>query len=97
LLDDDPLRPAQLLSSARLIASSKVWAWADGAGATVSSPASAAAPRWVMAVAEIDGEIVPIEGYDVTPQGIIRLLKLDRPIYAETARWGHHGRGFSWG
>jgi len=51
----------------------------------------------VMAVAEIDGEIVPIEGYDVTPQGIIRLLKLDRPIYAETARWGHHGRGFSWG
>src|SRR3972149_4887666 len=51
----------------------------------------------VMAGAEIDGEILPIEGYDVPPQGIISLLKLDRPIYAETARWGHHGRGFSWG
>jgi S-adenosylmethionine synthetase len=51
----------------------------------------------VMAVAEIDGEITPIEGYDVTPRGIINLLKLDRPIYAETAKWGHHGRGFSWG
>jgi S-adenosylmethionine synthetase len=51
----------------------------------------------VMAVAEIDGEITPIEGYDVTPRGIINLLKLDRPIYAETAQWGHHGRDFSWG
>jgi len=51
----------------------------------------------VMAEAEIDGEIVPIEGYDVTPQGIIKLLGLDRPIYAETARWGHHGRHFPWG
>ena len=51
----------------------------------------------VMTVAEIDGKVTPIEGYDVTPQGIIKLLKLDRPIYAETARWGHHGRGFSWG
>jgi S-adenosylmethionine synthetase len=51
----------------------------------------------VMAIAEIDGEITPIEGYDVTPRGIISFLKLDRPIYAETARWGHHGRGFSWG
>jgi S-adenosylmethionine synthetase len=51
----------------------------------------------VMAIAEIDGEITPIEGYDITPRGIINFLKLDRPIYAETARWGHHGRGFSWG
>jgi len=51
----------------------------------------------VMAIAEIDGEITPIEGYDITPRGIISFLKLDRPIYAETARWGHHGRGFSWG
>jgi len=51
----------------------------------------------VMAIAEIDGEVAPIEGYDVTPRGIINLLKLDRPIYAETAKWGHFGRGFSWG
>ncbi|MDP1710591.1 MAG: methionine adenosyltransferase domain-containing protein [candidate division WWE3 bacterium] len=51
----------------------------------------------VMGVAEIDGEIGPIEGYDVTPRGIINFLQLDRPIYAETAKWGHHGRGFPWG
>jgi len=51
----------------------------------------------VMAVAEIDGKVTPIEGYDVTPQGIIKLLKLNRPIYAETARWGHFGRNFTWG
>ena len=51
----------------------------------------------VMAVAEIDGEVTPIEDYDVTPRGIISFLQLDRPIYAETAKWGHHGRGFSWG
>ncbi|HLD96222.1 MAG TPA: methionine adenosyltransferase domain-containing protein [Patescibacteria group bacterium] len=50
----------------------------------------------VMAVAEIDGQETPIEGYDVTPRGIIELLKLDQPIYAETARWGHFGRNFSW-
>jgi len=51
----------------------------------------------VMAIAEIDGKVTPIEGYDVTPQGIINLLKLDRPIYAETAKWGHFGHDFSWG
>ena len=51
----------------------------------------------VMTVAEIDGKVTPIEGYDVTPQGIIKLLKLDRPIYAETAKWGHFGHDFSWG
>jgi len=50
----------------------------------------------VMAIAEIDGEVAPIEGYDVTPRGIINLLKLDRPIYAETAKWGHFGRSFPW-
>uniref|UniRef100_A0A831YTM2 methionine adenosyltransferase n=1 Tax=candidate division WWE3 bacterium TaxID=2053526 RepID=A0A831YTM2_UNCKA len=50
----------------------------------------------VMAVAEIDGEVIPIEGYDLTPQGIIKLLKLDQPLYAETARWGHFGREFPW-
>jgi len=50
----------------------------------------------VMAIAEIDGKVTPIDGYDVTPQGIIKLLKLDRSIYAETAKWGHFGRNFSW-
>lgn len=34
--------------------------------------------------------------YDLTPSGIKKLLKLDRPIYAKTAVWGHFGRGFDW-
>lgn len=42
------------------------------------------------------------EVMDLTPQGIIRHLKLTRPIYARTAAYGHFGRnptedgGFSW-
>lgn len=34
--------------------------------------------------------------YDLTPAGIRKLLKLDQPIYAKTAIWGHFGRGFTW-
>jgi S-adenosylmethionine synthetase len=35
--------------------------------------------------------------FDLTPQGIIRTLDLQRPIYRETAAYGHFGReGFSW-
>jgi S-adenosylmethionine synthetase len=35
--------------------------------------------------------------FPLTPQGIIKHLKLRRPIYQETARHGHFGRqGFSW-
>ena len=31
------------------------------------------------------------------PQGIIKYLRLRRPIYEETARHGHFGRpGFTW-
>lgn len=51
----------------------------------------------VMALTEIDGKAVPIEGYDLTPRGIIDFLRLDRPIYAATAQWGHFGRNFPWG
>ncbi len=37
------------------------------------------------------------EIFDLTPQGIIRTLDLQRPIYRETASYGHFGReGFSW-
>jgi S-adenosylmethionine synthetase len=37
------------------------------------------------------------EVFDLTPQGIIRTLDLLRPIYRETASYGHFGRdGFSW-
>ena len=34
--------------------------------------------------------------YDLTPRGIRKFLKLDQPIYAQTATWGHFGRGFIW-
>lgn len=50
----------------------------------------------VMAVAIIDGNPTRVKGYDLTPQGIIKLLKLDQPVFAQTAEWGHFGRGFSW-
>lgn len=44
----------------------------------------------------IDGEVEQIEGYDLTPRGIIRSLDLLRPIYEPTARYGHFGEGFDW-
>jgi S-adenosylmethionine synthetase len=39
------------------------------------------------------------EVFDLTPAGIIRTLKLRRPIYLKTAAYGHFGRegeGFTW-
>jgi S-adenosylmethionine synthetase len=37
------------------------------------------------------------EVFDLTPAGIIKTLDLRRPIYRETASYGHFGRdGFSW-
>ena len=39
------------------------------------------------------------ELFDLTPLGIIRTLKLRRPIYLKTAAYGHFGRdddGFTW-
>jgi S-adenosylmethionine synthetase len=53
-------------------------------------------PEPVMAVATIDGKNILIEGYDLSPQGIINLLNLRTPRYTETARWGSMGKGFSW-
>ena len=44
----------------------------------------------------IDGAHEQVTGYDLTPQGIITSLDLRRPIYEETARYGHFGHGFSW-
>jgi len=52
----------------------------------------------VMALAFIDEKEIPIpKKYDLSSQGIIKFLKLKRPIYAKTAVWGHFGRGFIWG
>lgn len=44
----------------------------------------------------IDGRPEQIEGYDLTPRGIIKHLDLLRPIYEPTARYGHFGEGFGW-
>ena len=50
----------------------------------------------VMAVAVLDGVEEPITGYDLSPKGIRAFLKLDEVTFANTAQWGHFGRGFSW-
>jgi S-adenosylmethionine synthetase len=39
----------------------------------------------------IDGEEEVIEGYDLSPNGIIKALDLRRPIYERTAEYGHFG------
>lgn len=44
----------------------------------------------------VDGKPEEIEGYDLTPNGIIKYLDLRRPIYAKTAEYGHYGNGFDW-
>lgn len=43
------------------------------------------------ATAVVDGEEKQVEGYDLTPSGIIKLLDLRRPIYEQTAQYGHFG------
>ena len=42
-----------------------------------------------------DGEMTALlrKHCDLTPAGIIRKLDLRRPIYGDTARFGHFGRG----
>ncbi len=45
----------------------------------------------------IDGVQKNIDGYDVSPNGIIKTLELRRPIYEATARYGHFGHSdFPW-
>lgn len=44
----------------------------------------------------IDGHIEEVVGYNLTPSGIINSLNLKRPIYEQTARYGHFGNGFDW-
>lgn len=53
-------------------------------------------PEPVMAVAVIDGKEENITGYDLTPRGIRKALRLDSVTYADTAKWGHFGRAFPW-
>ena len=44
----------------------------------------------------INGQPEEITGYDLTPRGIINFLNLKRPIYEETAKYGHYGHAFPW-
>ncbi len=48
------------------------------------------------ATAIIDGVAEVINDYDLTPNGIIDMLDLRRPLYEQTARYGHFGHGFDW-
>ncbi|MCD5381051.1 MAG: methionine adenosyltransferase domain-containing protein [Candidatus Pacebacteria bacterium] len=50
----------------------------------------------LMAIATVDGVPEEVTGYDLTPRGISSFLGLTKPVYAETAAWGHFGRGFAW-
>lgn len=45
----------------------------------------------------IDGKQEEISGYDLSPNGIIEFLELKRPIYEQTAQYGHFGHvGLNW-
>lgn len=44
----------------------------------------------------VDGSPETIVGYSLTPNDIIKWLNLRRPIYEETARYGHFGHEFDW-
>lgn len=44
----------------------------------------------------VDGIAEQIEGFDLTPNGIIKHLDLKRPIYEQTAHYGHFGHNFDW-
>lgn len=45
----------------------------------------------------VDGKDEQISGYDLSPHGIIELLDLKRPVYEQTARYGHFGHAeFNW-
>lgn len=50
----------------------------------------------LQATAIVDGEHEFIKGYDLSPKGIINFLELRKPIFAETAGFGHMGAGFKW-
>jgi len=45
----------------------------------------------------IDGKAEVVSSYDLTPRGIIDALDLCRPIYEQTAEYGHFGhKSFAW-
>ena len=50
----------------------------------------------LQATAIVDGEHEFIKGYDLSPKGIIDFLELKKPIFSNTAGFGHMGAGFKW-
>jgi S-adenosylmethionine synthetase len=44
----------------------------------------------------VDGNHEFIKGYDLSPKGIIDFLELRKPVFGESASFGHMGAGFSW-
>jgi len=50
----------------------------------------------VEAVVIVDGKEENVDGYDLTPKGIIDYLQLKRPQFALTASYGHFGNSFLW-
>jgi S-adenosylmethionine synthetase len=49
------------------------------------------------ATVTIDGKQKVVKGYDLSPNGIIEFLELKRPIYEQTAQYGHFGHsGYNW-
>ncbi|MBC7746698.1 methionine adenosyltransferase domain-containing protein [Pedobacter sp.] len=50
----------------------------------------------VEATVIVDGVESVVEGYDLTPAGIIAALDLRKPQFEQTARYGHFGNGFIW-
>ena len=50
----------------------------------------------LQATAIVDGEHEFIKGYDLSPKGIIDFLELKKPIFSNTAAFGHMGAGFNW-
>jgi S-adenosylmethionine synthetase len=50
----------------------------------------------LQATATVDGKEININGYDLSPNGIIKFLDLKKPIFSKTAEWGHMGNDFNW-
>lgn len=49
------------------------------------------------ATVTIDGAQEAVEGYDLSPGGIVTFLDLKKPQYEQTAQWGHFGHAdFAW-
>lgn len=48
------------------------------------------------ATAIVDGIERRVEGYNLSPRGIIAALDLTKPQFEQTARYGHFGHEFSW-